>query len=339
MLVNNSSQSKAQKGWAVLAGVMIMALLVSGCGAKQPKKVYQVGIISLNAFAAAIDGFKAEMTALGYVEGENIVYVVREHSIDAGPMQESINQFVADKVDLIFVTGTPPATMAKATTVGTNIPVLFANSVVDGNGLIDSVQVPGANLTGVRFPGADLTVKRLEFLVTIAPQAKRILAAYDPKNLSAAGAIVALRPAALSAGKTLVEVQLTSVEDLSADLQAREALDDIGIDAILIMPEGLTQSPAGWPIISEFAAKHKIPVGGSATFESSEGAIFSFFPDNYEVGRLAAALADKIFKGTPAGTIPVVSPESQLIFNYKLAQELGLTIPEGLLKQAFKIIR
>jgi hypothetical protein len=41
---------------------------------------------------------------------------------------------------------------------------------------------------------------------------------------------------------------------IGADLQAQAGLDDIGIDAILIMPDGFTQSPAGWPVISEFAA-------------------------------------------------------------------------------------
>ena len=53
----------------------------------------------------------------------------------------------------------------------------------------------------------------------------------------------------------------------------------------------------------------------------------------------ATPLADKIFKGTPPSTIPVVTPNQDLYINYKVAQELGLTIPEGLLSQATQIIR
>jgi putative ABC transport system substrate-binding protein len=56
------------------------------------------------------------------------------------------------------------------------------------------------------------------------------------------------------------------------------------------------------------------------------------------MGELAASLADKIFRGTPAGTIPVVTPEDHLRLNYKAAQELGLTVPEGLLSLATEII-
>ena len=50
-------------------------------------------------------------------------------------------------------------------------------------------------------------------------------------------------------------------------------------------------------------------------------------------------MADKILKGTPAGTIPVASSEGVLRINYKAAQRLGLTIPEGVLAQAAAIIR
>ena len=105
------------------------------------------------------------------------------------------------------------------------------------------------------------------------------------------------------------------------------------------MPEVLTQSPAGWAAISQFAAEHKVPIGGAMPFTADHGALFSYVGDNVEMGKLAASLADKIFKGTAAGTIPVVTPEDRLRLNYKVAQELGLTMPDGLLSMAMEIIR
>jgi ABC-type uncharacterized transport system substrate-binding protein len=39
-----------------------------------------------------------------------------------------------------------------------------------------------------------------------------------------------------------------------------------------------------------------------------------------------------------AGTLPVVTPETHLILNSKVAAELGLPLPEGLLNQANEII-
>lgn len=50
----------------------------SGCGSGKAKsEEYHVGILSgLSYLAAAIDGFKEEMTKLGYIEGENIHYTI-----------------------------------------------------------------------------------------------------------------------------------------------------------------------------------------------------------------------------------------------------------------------
>jgi putative tryptophan/tyrosine transport system substrate-binding protein len=67
--------------------------------------------------------------------------------------------------------------------------------------------------------------------------------------------------------------------------------------------------------------------------------VFGVNVKTLDTGRHAAPLADKIFKGIPAGTIPVISDESFLQINYKAAQDLGLTVPEGLLRQANEVIR
>jgi len=315
-----------------------MSLLLSGCGTQKPK-VYRVGVLALEPFAVIVDGFKAKMTELGYMESKNIVYDVQKVSADKAEMQKVLDKFVADKVDLIFAFPTDSAVAAKAAIQGTSIPVVFAFANLEGVDLIKSVREPGGNITGVRYPGPDLAIKRFEILMQLAPQAKRLWITYDANYPATKSALEALRPATSAAGVTLVEAPVTSVADIQADLQARAASGDIGMDAILIMPEVLSQSPDGWAAISKFAAEHKVPIAGSAGFEADQGALFSYIPDNVETGRLAAPLADKILKGTQAGTIPVVTPESRLRINYKLVQQLGLTAPEGLLGQASEVIR
>jgi putative ABC transport system substrate-binding protein len=75
------------------------------------------------------------------------------------------------------------------------------------------------------------------------------------------------------------------------------------------------------------------------SYWADAGAVFSYMIGVPECGELAAALADKILEGTPAGTIPVVTPEQYLFLNYKVAQEMGLTVPEGMLSMATEIIR
>ncbi len=311
----------------------------SGCRQKK-QKVFRVGIVSSGAepFASIADGFKAKMTELGYIEGENILYDLQRTHMDPQRGKQITGKFVEDNVDLIFAFPTEPAVAAKAATQGTNIPVLFALAGIEGNDLVKSVSKPGGNVTGVRFPGPELTIKRLEILHELVPDAKRIYLVYDPNYPTAPSSLEQLRSASLLMNLTLVEDTVNNIDELNAALQKRSALDDIGIDAILIMPEVLTQTPDGFAAILKFANEHKIPIGGSISFTADLGAMFSLVPDNIEMGEHAAVLAHKIFKGTPPGKIMVVTPNSRLRLNYKVIEELGLEVPEGLLGRADEII-
>jgi len=139
-------------------------------------------------------------------------------------------------------------------------------------------------------------------------------------------------------GVTLVEAPVISTEGIQADLEARASSDDIGLDAILILSDDLSQTPTGWPLISEFAQKHKVPVSGGVKVMIKTGAVISYVPDYIESGKLAAISAGKILRGSPAGIIPVATSVMSLRINYKQAQKLGLTVPRSLLSLATEII-
>ncbi|HXV98025.1 MAG TPA: ABC transporter substrate-binding protein, partial [Anaerolineae bacterium] len=323
-MINYYHLLKKRYGFILLLSLLAGVLILSGCNAQASPKVYKVGVLSgLDFFADTLDGFKAKMTELGYVEGQNIIYDVQKTNFDPAKEQEILKKFVADKVDLIFVFPTEASLAAKAATEGTNIPVVFAHAFVEGNTLVESVRQPGGNITGVRFPGPDIAVKRLEILHQLAPQAKRIWVPYQQGYPSVPPLLEVLRPAAVSLGVTLLEVPATSAADIQADLQARAKSADIGLDAILTIPEPLNVNPDAFAVISKFAVEQKVPYAGPLISAEGYGIVFANLSDNVEVGELAASQADKIFKGIPAGTIPVVSPEAHLQLNYKVAQELG----------------
>lgn len=323
----------------MLAGVVLFTLLLSGCNAKKTK-VFHVGIISgADFFLSVVDGFKTKMTELGYVQGENIVYDVIKLNIDPAGEQQAAKKFVNDSVDLIFSVPTEATVAAQAATQGTNIPVVFAYAGLEESNIVKSVRAPGGNVTGVRFPGPDITVKRFEILLELVPGIKRVWIGYDKNYPNTLPSLKVLRPLAVSKGVTLVEVPASTIEQLEADLAMRAKSANLNLDAIILMPDTFNHSPAGWTVIKNFAAKHRVPIGGSFLYTVEQGAIFGNANNLFKVGELAAPLADKIFKGTPAGEIPVVTPEQDLWLNNKVAQELGLTIPEGWLSMATKIIR
>jgi putative ABC transport system substrate-binding protein len=340
MINKDNVQNKKGNWLGVFILMVVGSLFLSGCGAQAAPKVYRVGILNgFERFAEITDGFKTGMIELGYVEGENIIYDVQKTNADPVEEERTAAKFVADGVDLILAFPTGSALAAKAATQGTDVPVVFALGAIEGNDLVDSVAQPGGNITGVRFPGPDLVVKRLELLLDLAPQIERLYIPHDPNYPNSLPTLEALRPAASSLGVTLVEVPVNSVEEIEADLQARTEADDIGVDAIFILPERLTQSLAAWEMITRFAAEHSLPLVGSSDSSVEIGAVFSYSTIPYKVGEQAAPLADQVLKGTPAGTIIVVTAEAYLRLNYKLAQELGLTVPEGILNLATDIIR
>lgn len=342
MFIKKNTQNKSHRVWALLTWVIVVTLALSGCGGVQQAKVYHVGILSgLDAFGPAVDGFKAQMTKLGYVEGRNITYDVQSTNVDMAAYKTITKKFVDDKVDMIFVFPTEAAMEAKAATQGTKIPVLFALAFTDvpGVNLIESIRQPGGNITGMRFPSADIASKRLEILLELVPNATRIFVPYLKDYPNVPGQLDVIRPQAQDHGVKLIEFAAASPQDLQTELDRRASSADMGIDAILMIAEPLAITPPFYSILGKFSYDHQIPIGGALMEPDGHSSIFGLLPQADVAGQQSALLADKIFKGTPAGNIPVGTSESYFQINTKATQAMGLTVPDGLLKQADQVIR
>jgi putative ABC transport system substrate-binding protein len=248
-----------------------------------------------------------------------------------------VEGFVADKVDLIMVYPTEASHIAKDVTAGTGIPVVFVYAAIEGSDLVESVRAPGGNITGVRLPAVETALRRFDVLREIAPDARRLLVPYQTGYPIVPAQLEALRSVADAAGVTLVELSASNIAELEAALAARAS--DPSVDAVLLIVEPLMLAPGGFPALGAFADARGIPIGGFTFQAGSHATIFGLIADPAAAGAQAAPLADKILDGTPAGTIPVVSPESSLQINFRKAQELGLTVPDGLLSQATEIVR
>ncbi|MBN1993716.1 MAG: ABC transporter substrate-binding protein [Anaerolineae bacterium] len=339
-MITNNCKFQNKKNWfTIVVYSLVIVILLSSCGAEKPK-VYRVGILSgLNFVAVITDGFKAKMTELGYIEGQNIVYDVQKTDFDMAEYKHIAQKFVDDKVDLIVVFPTEATMEVKAATQGTDIPVVFTFALIEGMGIVDSVREPGGNITGVRYPGPDIALRRFEIMRELAPQAKRIWLPYQRGYPIVAPQLEILRPVAAEAGITLIEFPADNAAELQAELDARAKSDDLGLDAILFLVEPLAVTPDAFAVMGKFADEHKIPIGGALIEVEGYGVIFGVNVNPVISGELAAPLADKVLKGTPAGTIPVVSDENFLEIDYNVAQRLGVTVPDGLLSQADRVIR
>lgn len=333
----------------LLIGIIVIIVLaaigvyfwMNSAEIQKTEKVYHVGMLNgLGEFLEEIPvAFKAKMTELGYIEGENIIYDVQSTKFEPEKEKQILEQFVENDVDLIFSFPTEVSMAAKATVQGTVIPVVFAIANIEDTGLIESVRQPGGNITGVRYPGPDLAVRRFEVMHEIVPDAKIMWVPYQRGYPIVKSQMEILLPAANVAGVTIIEFPADNAAELQAELDRLAASDDIGFDAILFIPEPLSTMADAFEVMGRFAYENNIPIGGLMMQVGEYGSIFGINVDIPKTGQQAAMLADKILKGIPAGTIPVVSSESFFQINYKAAQEFGLTISEGLLGRADEIIR
>ncbi len=307
----------------------------------QPSSEYRIGILNgFDFFGRTVDGFKERMAELGYVEGENIEYDVQVRNVNLEEYQSVLKKFAADKVSLMLAFPTEASIEGKKEAQISGIPLVFANANVEDVDLINSIQEPGNNVTGVRYPGPDIALKRLEIMIEIMPNAKTILVPYDKTYPNVPPQIKVLHDNVPS-GITLLEVPVASLAELQAYF---DSLTRTGkkIDAILTLAEPVSADPSYVDVYGKFAEENNIPTGGAFLLKKNGynyESLFGVSTDSFEVGRQAATLANKILRGIPAGTIPVVSAESFLEINYKLATEMGITLSEGLLSRADSIVR
>jgi putative ABC transport system substrate-binding protein len=332
-----NSQGKSQYVWVLLTWFIVIALLLSGCGQAKPK-VYRVGILAGFDFPVT-DGFKAGMAELGYIEGENIIYDLQEtHGVDMQGYQDIAQKFVDDQVDLTMSFPSEATQVAHQVTEGSDVPLVFSFAAIEGLDVVESVQAPGGNVTGVRYPLIDIAMKHFEVTMQLVPDAKKVLiphfAGYpiDPPQFAA------VEPLAEAAGVTIVKAPVTNGEEMQAFLDDLLAKGEPDIDAIMYLVGPAPVSPDIVSVVAQFGAEYQIPITSGVIGENDTWTITDINVGFYESGEMAATLADKVLQGIPAGTIPVVTPEPYLYINLIATQNLGLEVPEELMLLADKLI-
>jgi putative tryptophan/tyrosine transport system substrate-binding protein len=93
--------------------------------------------------------------------------------------------------------------------------------------------------------------------------------------------------------------------------------------------------------LARVATKQKLPLFGCNAFQVAEqNVLISYAPDLYSLGYRGAWFVDRIFKGTKPQDLPVETPRRfELVVNNKIAGEIGLKIPPGMLMLADRVFR
>src|SRR5262249_43433592 len=174
----------------------------------------------------------------GFGEGQNLAIDYRSAAGQFDRLPALAADLVRRRVAVIVGMGTgEPAILAKAAT--STIPIVFAyggDPVEDG--LVASLNRPGANVTGTTRNNVALDPKRLEFICEFVPQARSVafltsIRLSNPNRTREAD----LEAAARSIGRQLVVLDVHSERDVEAAfatiVQQRIAAALVSTDAVM----------------------------------------------------------------------------------------------------------
>ena len=271
----------------------------------EQEQVY-IGILQLTTHPALdqiTEGILDELAAAGYVDGENATIDFQNAQGDQANMKSIAESFVSHDADIMIGVATPAAQALK--NASDEIPVILG-AVQDpvGAGLVESLEVPGSNVTGLsnRTPSNEQMALIKQFL----PDATTIGVMYTTAEDNAIISGQRAEQAAADLGFEVVTRTITTSNDIA---QAAESLAK-EVDAIYVPNDNVIAS-------------------GMATLVDAADAFGIFAPSQYGMGTQIGQIAVDILKGADPATYPVqLVKENSVYINQAKVDELGLTIPE-----------
>ena len=287
-------------------------------------------------YAPFVAAFRLGLAEAGFVEGRNMAIEYRW----ANQRYDRLPQLAADlasRQPAVIVAGGSggglSAFAARAAAPATPIVFTSADDPVK-LGLVDSLNRPSSNATGVSFFTGILGAKRLELLHELVPSATVIGFLVNPSNPRAEAHTKDVEAAARALSKQLIVVSA------GADLGLGDAFAKIvgqRAGALVVQPDASFNARRNELV--EYAARHALP----AIYEDRDaaviGGLISYGTSISDAYRLVGVYAGKILNGAKPADLPVLQPTKfELVINLKAAKALGLDVPAKLLALADEVI-
>ena len=284
-------------------------------------------------FTRFVAGFLRGLKEAGYVEGQNVTIENRWAEGKYDRLPELARDLVRQQVAVIAATTTPAALAAKAATP--SIPIVFETA---GDpiklGLVDSLNRPGRNVTGVTQLNSELVSKRLGLLHDLIPTATIIGLLLNPNDPRAETQSGDMQEAAHALGLQIHIINASTEGEIDS---AFATLARLRAGALIVgTGEFFNSRPEQ---LAELAARHAMPAFYQLRQFAAAGGLISYGTSITDAYRQAGVYTGRILKGAKPADLPVLRPTKfELIINLKTAKALGLTIPPGVLAIADDVI-
>jgi putative tryptophan/tyrosine transport system substrate-binding protein len=279
-----------------------------------------------------VSAFQEGLLSTGHAEGKTLLVEYRWAEGHYERLHQLATDLVARGVSVIAAGG-PGAVVAVKAVTSTIAIVFMVDDDPVRDGLIETLDHPGGNLTGVSvFTTAELWGKRLQLLHELLPVASLVTVLFSPNDsnpetepISEAGQALGLQLSFVNAGSD------AQIEAAFAAASGR------GNEAILVSDKPFFT--ARRRKIAGFAARYLVPAIYGWREYVEAGGLLSYGNRLSDAWQQVGIYTGKILNGEAAAELPVVQPTAfELVINMKAAYNLGLSVPPTLLARADEVI-
>jgi putative ABC transport system substrate-binding protein len=278
--------------------------------------------------------FRQGLTDVGYIDRQNVAIVFRWAEFQDYQLPKLAADLVRQPVAVIAATGSTASALAAKGATST-IPIVFE---IGGDpitaGLVDDLNRPGGNLTGISLNAAALVQNQLNLVRELIPKAATVAVFVNPNNPNS-GTQARIEAAARALGMRTVVLNVSRESGFD---QPFATLVRQRADALLIGND---------PFFLEWRAKiitlaehHAVPTIYSSRAYVAAGGLMSYGISITEGYHQVGVYVGRILKGDKPADLPVVnSIKFKSVINVTTARTLNLDIPPAVLTRADEVIQ
>jgi putative ABC transport system substrate-binding protein len=279
--------------------------------------------------------FRKGLAEAGYVEGRNVVVEYRFADGHFQQIPDLVADLVRRQVSVIAIPNTTQSAVAAKTATQT-IPIVFSlGSNPVEVGLVQSLNHPGGNVTGLTALQTAVTAKRLELMHELMPARTKIAFLVNSANRTIAEADVReAQDTARVLGVNLLNLDAGNQNEIDAAF-AILAREQAG--ALLTNSESLFMVHSDQ--LAELTARYRVPALYAYRENAMAGGLMSYGANFLTAARELGIYVGRILKGDKPADLPVQqATKIELVINMKTAKALGIEIPLSLLGRADEVI-
>jgi putative ABC transport system substrate-binding protein len=281
---------------------------------------------------------------LGWVEGRDFRIEVRH----ADGLRERLPALAAElltlPVDVLVTSTIEPTRVAMQATAVT--PIVFTGFGGDPvkEGFIASLSRPGGNVTGVGTGDDGIQAKRLELLKEMLPRIAKIAVLHKTDAPDQVNTLGVVRDAARALAIEVEPVRLNFVDEVESACDrvvqaSADGLVDLHAPTFFGPEINSGMTTIAFTKLLDFAVRHRLPQAFGLE-PVRAGGLMGVGTNRDATSRLLAMQIDKILKGANPAELPVArNIEYQFALNLTMARNIGLTVPDSVMRRVTEVIR